>query len=205
MRNYMSDSPLSDPANLKIVIQELASLDFFKFVPKSEIARLKTGTARALTENNDLWNHFDNSHELEFWSAELRYFPADAEFLAEAGIGDVIREMIPVLRKEGLEITSLTDEPFCDEATTQSSYHLVVNGVRHTIFDSQVSEDADFWGISHKRTADILNDLLQSVGSTERVYGNGHNNDAGFQILNDRLFQYISTLPLSPWWKPFKF
>lgn len=106
-----------------------------------------------------------------------RLFPADAEELAEGGVGSFLREIQPFLHKQGVRLSQVKDELLED-------YVVYVNGKRYTIWTNIEAEEEISggmkgltWGLSAARTLHIINTLLYEAGSREQAYAVNGGND----------------------------
>jgi hypothetical protein len=77
-----------------------------------------------------------------------------------------------------------------------------VNEDRHFVYQFDLNDEPDLWNSSHRRTLEILNNLLERAGSRERAFGAASGNDAGIYILTTALYEYIRQLQLDPVYRP---
>ena len=123
-----------------------------------------------------------------------RLFPADAEDLAEGGVGDFLREIEPFLRQQGVTLSQVEDR------FGEDSYGVVVNGKTYLIYDAQELQRTQqelglSWGLSTMRSFALVNGLLADAGSGERLYAvNGGNDLFGF-FLTPELHDVIRSHP----------
>jgi len=125
------------------------------------------------------------------YSETGRLFHSDAEELAEGRIGDFLREIEPFLNRQGITL-SVVEDHFEDDG-----YSLTVNGKTYLIYDADALENRSgrIWGLSTVRTFEIVNGLLTSSGSNERLYAvNGGNDLFGF-FLTPELREVICSHP----------
>ena len=140
----------------------LESLGFFRHCPPDQLATVR---AALLTSG---------------WSGVFahpgRFFPADAEDLAEGGIPGFLESVAPFLAREGVPSPEIEDR-FSDR-----SYTMKVAGREHTIYGEldlqrEEREPGRLWAIATVRTFSIVNDLLVAAGSEERLYAVNGGND----------------------------
>ena len=123
-------------------------------------------------------------------SYDRRFYMADAEDLAEGSVCGQLAEMKTVLRRERVKLSSLIDEL----DVLNDCYHVVVNGERHKVYGAD-REKYTSWGLAHRKTIEILNELLVAAHSKERAYALYGGNEAQIVLLDETLYQYILTLP----------
>ncbi len=105
-----------------------------------------------------------------------RLFPADAEALAEGGIGEFLREIQPFLASQGVTIKQIEDH------FGEDGYSVSVNGKDHVIYDANElqRDEAQLgwtWGLATVRGFAIVNELLADTESNERLYAVNAGND----------------------------
>ena len=191
------------------ILAELIRLQFFKFTPPEEMNQAfinlrKNLVQEGIISTDDEERYRGVSHDDDLIGSILpidrRIYMSDAEDLAEQGVCDFFNKIKPVLVQEGIQLVALHDEAWWDEKG-RYIYYISVNGQRHRIVDvSQGEQNA--WCLAHRRTAEIINSLFVSAGSSERAFGMSTGNDAGIIILTYSLYEYIHTLPLKPYALP---
>jgi hypothetical protein len=100
-----------------------------------------------------------------FWSADhgrLHLF-ADAEDLAEGGVGEAVKELAPTFLGLGV----LFDEDI-EEEIDERRYVVRVEGREYVIYDDP--GPVEMWALAWARTFRILNDILEADGSDMRAY-----------------------------------
>jgi hypothetical protein len=123
-------------------------------------------------------------------SADQRTYLADAEELAEGNVGGCIRAMEGVLRREGVELSTVEDD-YGDER-----YRVIVNGVPHLIYERTGDRNQDTWATAHKRLVEIVNSLLAHAGSPERAYAlYCGGNEGSVMLLTAEMHRYIRDRP----------
>ena len=167
------------------IVDTLIHLHFFRFTATEDLNRAIENVRRnflrrrKLDSTDERWCRSKDSTGqwiIRLHGMERRIYSADAEDLAEGGVCDTIREMMPVLALEGIHIASCEDEGLYDEETQIGTYNVVLNGHRYPILDTRM--EGHGWGAAHRRTIEITNDLLQDAGSDERLFGQASGNDA---------------------------
>lgn len=133
---------------------------------------------------------------MAIFSESHRFYHADAEDLAEGGIGRFIREAQPFLSAQGIRIPDLQDE------VSDQGYVVRVGGVPHKIYDAADlkrdtagKEPGLIWGLAMARGFALVDQLLESAGSPERVYAINGGNDLFAIFLTPELLRTISEQP----------
>ena len=116
-----------------------------------------------------------------------RLFPADAESLFEGGIGSFLHQIAPFLAGQGVQLEQVT------EHYAEDGYWLIVNGCRHEIWTAK--DQRSNWSLSTVRTFELVNGLLESAGSRERMYAVNDGNDLFGFFLTPELKAIISGHP----------
>ena len=143
-------------------VDRLDQLGFFKYIDSAQREDAKRQGAAAI------------------YGETGRLFHADAESLAEGGVGDFLREMEPFLRKQGVTISQIEDQ-FRDY-----DYSVTINGMDYIIYSADELElhgqrVVSIWGLATVRSFAIVNELLANAESNERLYAvNGGNDLFGF-------------------------
>jgi len=156
------------------LVTQLDSQGYFKgFAPEK---------AQALKED------FRQKGWMAIFDESPRYFAADGEDLAKSGICAFIREIQPFLSAQGVKLPDLQDE------ASASGYVVRVGGVPHTIYDAKEMK-GDIWGLASARGFALVDKMLESAGSPERIYAINGGNDLFAIFLTPELYQTISTQP----------
>lgn len=102
-----------------------------------------------------------------------RQFFADGEELLERGIqGELFDELAPSLAEAGLalDVVALSD-PYRPPPPGGDDYVLEINGLRCEVWTADDdSRDSDGWYIATVRPLIVINELLEAVGTRERLY-----------------------------------
>ncbi|MHA3770833.1 hypothetical protein ACXR0O_04775 [Verrucomicrobiota bacterium sgz303538] len=130
---------------------------------------------------------FEESHRLHF---------ADAEDLAEGGVGEFLLRIRPFLTAQGVTFPEFEDEVAPD------GYVIRIGETLYRIYDeNEMGRDLTggqpglIWGLSMARAFGIVNDLLENAGSPERVYAVNGGNDLQAFFLTPELFHLITDHP----------
>lgn len=176
---------MSDPLRRRTEFADrLESLGFFRYAPPTAMASLK--------------HDFRESGWTAVFGETGRLFNADAEDLAEGGVGEFLREIEPFLIGQGISLNQVEDE------FSERGYWITVNGKPYTIYDTDELQRSDeqlglFWGLSSARAFAIVNGLLEAAGSEERLYAvNGGNDLFGFFLtpaLRETICGYLGVKP----------
>lgn len=164
-----------------IFIENLSRLGFFRY----SSAETKQAISDEIEKRG--WSGiFGNANRL---------YPADAEDLAEGGAGPFLTSVSAFLTREGISLPTATDDIFDD------GYTVFVNDMEFEIYNAiELERDENeqpglIWGLSMTRCFNIINQLLEAAGSTERIYAvNGGNDLFGF-FLTPHLFELIVRHP----------
>lgn len=163
-------------------INKIESLGYFKGLAEDKARTLK--------------QEFEKSGWLAIFCESHRFFMADSEDLAEGGIGQLVEEVAPFLKAQGVTVPEVEDD------ITEDGYVVKVGGVAHPIYDStEMTRDSSdkelglMWGLSTVRGFRILDELLAKAGSAERAYGINGGNDLFLIFLTPELHQAIMEHP----------
>src|ERR1017187_23947 len=133
---------------------------------------------------------------MAIFSESPRFHHADAEDLAEGGICALIQKVQPFLVAQGVKLPELQDD------VSDKGYVVRVGGVSHKIYDAtDLKRDASgkepgvIWGLAMARGFAIVDQLLESAGSAERVYSINGGNDLSALFLTPELHRTISMQP----------
>ena len=126
------------------------------------------------------------------WTDCGRCFHADAEDLAEGGVGQAINEMAPFFAAMKVEPPQISDD-FADDY-----YSVIVDGETVPILTPQElqpgeDESGDIWGISAYRAAGMLNNILAKRGLAERAYAVNDANDLCFLLVTPEMREVIAS------------
>jgi hypothetical protein len=131
-----------------------------------------------------------------FYDDSYRFFHADAEDLAEGGVGQFIQRVGPFLARQGVAALEIEDE------VGEKNYKVRVNGVEHLIYD-EAEYDRDsggeelglIWGLAMARGFRIVDGLLEKAGSPERLYAVNGGNDLFGLFLTPEMHRIILAQP----------
>ena len=123
---------------------------------------------------------------LEDWlEAACRTFDADAERLAEGGVGDLLDDLRSALRICGVELGAIAQS--YDEKT---GYAMTVGGERVVLWGE--GEGARAWDLAVTRTAAFVNARLAAAGSDERLHLFRGGEDGVFALVSPRALEAIA-------------
>ena len=161
----------------KEFVEGLEKLGFYKYVDESKCEELKkefiVGTALFTIDTG-------------------RVFFADAENLAEGGVGDFIKGVSPYLNNQGVKDIILEE---CFES--DQDYTIDVNTKRYLIYKCTDS-GLDMWKKSTVMALFIINRLLEDVNSSERIYLLYGDNDGIAVFLTPQQHTFICSYPFLP-------
>jgi hypothetical protein len=163
-------------------VSRLEELGYFKGLDAEKAQKLKQDF-----EQKGWLGIFNDSHRLYF---------ADAEDLAEGGVGDFIREVEPFLAAHGVKL------PKIEEDASGTDYVVSVGGVARRIYDAaEMERDMTeeerglVWGLSMARGFRIVDELLAKAGSAERTYAINGGNDLMALFLTAEMHEVIMQQP----------
>lgn len=117
-----------------------------------------------------------------FWLVESpRFIMADAEELAEGGIGLWLDEHRDALAKYGFTFQSHEDH--CDE----HGYDFVLDASRNTVYTEQQLERDNIWEIATRFVQQMINTQLRSKGIETRAYLFYGGNDGQLAMLTPQM------------------
>jgi hypothetical protein len=97
-----------------------------------------------------------------------RLFNVDGETMAEGGVGRVLAEWAPVLRRYGVELdVELVSYPASVES---GDYVITINGRRCVVWTPQDWVAGSPWAVATVRPLAVINDLLAEAGAAPRIY-----------------------------------
>lgn len=126
---------------------------------------------------------------------------ADAEDLAEGGVGKFIRRITPYLAAHGVHLPEIHDD------FTEAGYTVLVGTTRYKIYDAAEVKGDEYstWGVAPARAFAIVDDLLAAAGSPERLYAVGDGNDLFAMFLTPGLHKIVCEHPdAAPRQRPYK-
>lgn len=98
----------------------------------------------------------------------LRLFDVDGETMAEGGVGRVLAEWAPALRRHGVEPqVELVSYP---DSVESGDYVVTINGRRCVVWTPQDWVAGNPWAMSTVRPLAVVNDLLAEAGAVPRLY-----------------------------------
>ena len=193
--NQQPSKPYEPPAlpqpEAEQVVDRLIDMGYLKFVSDSKRADVRRQLIEAATKR-----YLDSDWDDECVAGDMRSYPADREDLAEGQVGATILLMQPVLEREGVKLDRVVDD-FGDER-----YEVVINGQQHLIYDGDGGEDS--WSLALKRLVEIVDGLLETAGSSERLFAVYGGNDGRVILLTEEMQDYIESIGdvMDPKWMP---
>jgi hypothetical protein len=125
------------------------------------------------------------------FSHEGRFFHADAEDLAEGGILGFLETIASFLATEGVTV------PEIEEDLAEDHYRLNLAGSDFGIYEPEdvareETEPGRVWAIATVRTFELVNRLLATAASQERLYAVNGGNDLFGMFLTPAQFSEIT-------------
>ena len=151
----------NDEACACAAADRLIEMGYLKFCPPGERELARAEMVESLRDGR-----LDTRHDRHGDTRCRRNYDADAEDLADGGVGATIRRMRGVLRAEGVSIDRVVDL-FDDD---DDGYHLEIDGKTYVIFRHD-DEGQNAWVLATRRLLEIVDALLIEAGSAERLYG----------------------------------
>jgi len=153
-------------------VDRIDSLGFFEYVEPSRLE----GAKHEIQENG--W--------VGVFGESGRVFNADAENLAEGGVGEFLSELTSFLEQQEVHISRVEDLVRDDE------YKVLVGGQEHLIWNADELSRAEtelglLWGMATVRTFALVNARLTQAGSSERLYAVYGGNDLLGFFLTEKL------------------
>lgn len=176
--------PTSQPkVTPEAIVDRLIEMGYLKYVSDARKDEVRGQLIETMRQN-----FLDSDWDDKCISADKRTYGADSEELAEGRIGEFILEMKEVLEREGVRLGDVQDE-YGDE-----QYNVVINGTRHLIRTQDVAESTDIWASALKRHLEIVNELLKTANSRERLYAIYGGNDGRVILLTEEMNEYLHSL-----------
>jgi hypothetical protein len=161
---------MADNERLRL-IDALEAMGFYSHTPREQVARVKAEAATSA---------------YLFGSDTRRDYDADAEELAEGNVADFVRDLSAFLDREGVRIESL-DQDF----EIGGGYSVTVSGTRYEMYSREECETGDIWLLTAKRAIAMVNDLLITAQSNERVFALYGGNDLRAIFLTPQMHELI--------------
>jgi hypothetical protein len=168
-----------DPRRLKMnesFVKQLEALGFFR----GTLAEQDAVKAKILASG---WSGI--------FADSQRMYHADAEDLAEGGVGNFLRRIEPFLSAEKVALPKIRDE----YADTHYTVHLDTQAHRIHVEAEWRADGYIPWALATARTFAIVNRLLESAGSRERLYALNGGNDLFAWFLTPELHKVIVDHP----------
>jgi hypothetical protein len=158
---------------LEALIAQLDQLGFYAYTERTHVAEAK---ARA-QQTGYLFGVETN-----------RVFWADSESLTEGGVIQFIEHIRPFLESQGVSILTI-EQGF----EINGDYSVYLNGVAHILYSKTELEDDtnDLWSITTERTFAMVNTLLESAQSMERLYIYGGGNESQAVVLTEEQYETL--------------
>jgi len=153
------------------LINDFERMSYYTYISKDKIKNIKSESIKAGYPFG--------------WEETYRDFHADAEDLAEGGIGEFFHKLEPFLLKQGIQITQMNED------INELGYRIEINGASYTIYTSEELENEDFWALASNRAFGIINHLLTQAHTEERIYTLYGGNDQRAIFLTPKMFELI--------------
>jgi hypothetical protein len=132
------------------LVDGVEELGFYKYVTREDIPWVKDASRQGAGP---------------WFLASLRAHAADAERLAEGGVGDLLQRVGEVLRAEGVELGEVQEH-----VEANGAYSLTLQGREHRVYSAREASRGAVWQLAQERALGIVNTLLEEAGSAERAW-----------------------------------
>jgi hypothetical protein len=178
LRGMFQSSPPPTAADHESFVRRLEALGFFAHASRKKVEEIE-GEIRRLG-----WPGV--------FSHEGRFFHADAEELAEGGILGFLGTIAPFLATEGVTV------PEIQEDLSEDRYRLKLASSDFEIYGPEdvareATEPGRVWAIATVRTFELVNQLLATTKSQERLYAVNGGNDLFGLFLTQAQFSEITS------------
>lgn len=188
---------------LHLLVEKLAEIGFYDYAARNDLADLQAEAA----ETGWLYGApVDDPVQPDDPQADLgpstrRAYWADAEDLAEGGVGTFLNQIRAFLEDQKVQIPAVRES-----FGAGAEYTMQLGDQRVTLYTAEElsSGEANIWGLTPARAFGAINRLLEGSLSRERLYGINAANDLQAVFLTDRQFALIRESPaLDPRDKPY--
>jgi hypothetical protein len=175
-------------------VDRLIEMGYLKYVAPAEKPSIREEQIDTLRRG-----YLDSEWDKNCVSRDRRSYFADSEDLAEGCLGKCLLPMKEVLQQEGVQLHTVEDD------VQDWGYDVTVNGHRHCIYDDEIMEHGNTWGVSTKRFLEIVNNLLEQAGSKERLYAIYGGNEGRVILLIEEMYQFLHSpdLNIDARWMPY--
>jgi hypothetical protein len=159
-------------ARLRVLVDGVEALGFYKYVTREDIAWVKDASRQGAGP---------------WFQASLRGHAADAERLAEGGVGDLLGRVGEVLRAEGVVLGEVREH-----FEAKGAYSLRVGGREHPVYSAREASRAEVWQLAQQRALGLVNALLEEAGSAERAWLMSGGEDGVLVFLTPELRAFLA-------------
>jgi hypothetical protein len=176
---------LNDEASATDIADRLIGMGYLKFVAPGDHPLVRHDLVEALRDG-----YVDSKWDRHCDARDRRGYEADAEDLAEGGLGAAILRMRDVLRIEGVGPLMSIHDHLEDE---DDGYRVEIDGVTHVVWKPE-DDGQDSWMMATRRLLEIVNALLAKAGSTEHLYGVYGGHDGRVILMTCEMHAYLRSL-----------
>ena len=136
-------------------VDRLEQLGFFQYASTAERVAAK--------------GQFQNIGWAAIYGETGRLFHADAESLAEGGVGEFLHRIQPFLKGQGVPIKQV------DDHFDENGYSITTNGKDYVVYNTEEltrkgTQLSSTWDLATVRAFALVNELLADAKSNERLY-----------------------------------
>ncbi len=172
----------------ELVINKLKELGYFNLTDDKDI----DGAKKDMLAFYDKFKSFDGKMFDDILRyVDYRFYYIDAEDLFEVGgLVEYLDEVKPTFERMGLKF--FYENEIDTEEGNYWKHAITINGKEYIAYEYDMEKDNDPWGRAYINFINILNDVLKTQNSTERVYPIKSENDGRLVFLTEELFNYVS-------------
>ncbi|PZR99868.1 MAG: hypothetical protein DLM69_06970 [Candidatus Chloroheliales bacterium] len=174
------------------LLDQLEQLGYYKYMETELVAEAKAqATESGYIYGDTVYKYTD---EENIATLVKRAYDADAEDLAECGMEKFLTIIRPFLEAQGVEISSVEEE--CGE----NGYTTWVNGTEYVMYSARELRSENLrrsrvpggiWALTTYRSFAMINGLLETAGSDERIYMYDDGAQGGAVFLTPEMYKLI--------------
>ncbi len=179
--------------NPETLLEQLKSLNYFKFVPPTEINSALNNALTSLKGGSYLSFDCDLYDERKvLLSRDRRKMGVDGEDLAEGEIEKTLRNLEEMLKIENVSVGEITQD-----IGNGNGYSITINGTLYPVYGEEDIKTKNTWLMSVTTLMKIVNDLLSTANSEERLYATIPANDGAIYLLTPKIYEFYINLNIN--------